>query len=352
MTTKFQNKFIFVFFLVFFEFVVSEKFEIKIQENQENIQATAAPPANDTKNSNLLKYHGGPILTQPISLHYFWYGSWGKNDQEVEIATFVGNNIATSDWYRVTVCYTDKSGHTITDSIDVASSSFMNEKTFGKNIDQTQFSQIIQQGIADNNVGEDPNDIYVLWLHEDVNAESLCSDTCGYHWNYNVSQGTIKYFVVGSGGNAMTCDGCISPNGPWHPRTNQIINSFAHQLIETVSDPVPWTGYYDPMNRENGDKCAGNFISSTPFNPDPSKSWNVVIGIETPHWFLLQGNWDIVTQNCTLVPSDNCYLHGGVKPLTSNIHMPSGSSSGMMIHVGVYHFLVILLVCVVNILLF
>jgi len=269
------------------------------------------------------------------------------------IATFVGQNIDTSDWYRVTLCYTDAAGNQVTDTIDVGSQYYMNQKTFGVSIDQDQFTQIIQQGISKGGLNPDVNDVYVLWLSDNINSVSLCDDTCGYHSYYNVSAGPIKYIVIGSGGNAMNCGGCETNNGPWKPVTNQIINSFAHQLIETVSNPIPWTGYYDPENRQNAQKCVDNYIRETPFRSDLSKVWNVVIGIEDPHWFLIQANWDIVTQNCTLYSSKkNCYLSGGQKPITSAIHDPNASSSGMMIPVNVYHLLGILVVSIVNILFF
>jgi len=335
----------------FFQFVVSDKAEIQTQENQQDEESEELISSDNfnTSNDNLLKYHGGPILDLPISLHYFWYGPWSPKDQEVIIATFVGENIDTSDWYRVTVCYTDSAGHTVTDSIDIASQYYMNQKLFGETIEQTQFAQIIQSGISKSGINNDPNDIYVLWLHDNIDAASLCNDTCGYHSYFNTSAGSIKYMVIGSGGGVMSCDACASNNGPWNSLTNQIINTFAHELIETVSNPIPWTGYYDPENRENGAKCANQFLRETSFRSDPVHQWNVVIGIEDPHWFLLQGNWDIVDQNCTLTPSKNCYLVGGQKPIYSSIHNPS---SGMMINVNAYHFLVILIVTIVNILLF
>jgi len=352
MTTKFI---FFVFFLVFFQFVVSDKAEIETQENQENaLSLDSLLEAENETDANLLKYHGGAILDFPISLHYIWYGPWSPQDQEVIIATFVGNNIDTSEWYRVTVCYTDAVGNTVTDSIDVSDSYFMNSKTFGLEIDQDLYQTVIQSAIASGSIFQDPDDIYVLWTHDTINVPSLCDDYCGYHSYFNTSAGSLKYIVVGSGGNAMMCDGCASNNGPWDPVTNQIVNSFAHELIETVSNPIPWTGYYDPMNRQNGDKCANQFIRLTPFRSDPSRQWNVVIGIEDPHWFLIQANWDIVTQNCTLYPSKkNCYLYGGQKPIFSDIHTPETSgSSGIMTHVNVYQLFAILLVCIVNVFLF
>jgi len=181
----------------------------------------------------------------------------------------------------------------------------------------------------------------VLFLSEDISTPSLCDDTCGYHYYFNQSGIQIKYMFVGTTGTANSCSGCQSPNGPWGVKTNQLVNSFVHELIGTVSDPIPFTGWYDSAGLENSQKCADTFPDSQNFRPDPAKQWNVVVGAGViPHWFLIQGNWDICSNTCQVVGTVNCAIHAPLKPITSSPHSPS---AGYSIQVNLINMLIVAL---------
>jgi len=283
-----------------------------------------------------LKLHGGPVMNFPISLHYLYYGPWSTKDEEVIIMDFVGRNIGQSDWYSISTCMEDIQGNPVTDQIDLPTTFIHSDyKNWGQTISTKAIVETIVQGIAaEANIAFDPNDLYVLISHDDVSTPLACNDACGYHNYFNNSQRTpIKYLHVASGGISNVCSSCNFPNGPWGGLTNQLVNSFAHHLVNTVSDPVPFTGWYDPQVVEAASKCTGNFVGSIPFNPNKNKNWNVVISSgNEKHWFLLQANWDIISNSCRLYPLSDCSQFAPPTPLQSNAHNPS---SGSMMKAGI-----------------
>jgi len=279
--------------------------------------------------------HGGPVMNFAISLHFIYYGSWGETDEEVVITKFVGANIASTQYYAITKCLEDQQGNPVASSVDLPDWSISNYiKGFEKTItDATQGLALVQKLVSNAGLGLDPNDIYVVFGHDDVTVPFLCNDACGMHSYWNESVGPIKYILIGGGGDVNTCDACaLTVNGPWGGFTNQLVNSFVHQLINTVSDPLPFTGWADSNDVEAASKCTNNFVGAIPFLPNKAKLWNVVIASNTEkHWFLLQGNWDITANACRTYPLSNCQIIAPTAPVTSAAHNPS---SAIMLNAG------------------
>jgi len=294
-----------------------------------------------------LKLHEGPVMNFPISIHYLWYGPFGVNDEEVQILYFVGKNIHGTAWWKITTCLEDNQGNPVTSVLDVPETPDQQSYIRSFNGRPTSFTgqsdivPVMQELIQQNGLLLDPNDIYVLFLHDDVQAQFLCSDTCSCHGYFNNSGNTpIKYIVVGMEGLDQVCSpGCTPPNGPWLGTTNQLTNSFVHQLIQTVSNPVPWTGWYDADGQQNGQKCAGNYMNAQPFRPNTSQEWNIAIVGAEPHWFLIQANWDIESNACQMIPTQDCSVIAPSKPVNSAPHKPNSASP---INVNMFTFSVVI----------
>jgi hypothetical protein len=62
--------------------------------------------------------------------------------------------------------------------------------------------------------------------------------------------------------------------------------------MEAATDPVPNTGWYDPIaNEEIGDKCAYQYLQ---MNPDGSNvNWN-------GNPYIVQSEWDNAITSCAL----------------------------------------------------
>jgi len=269
----------------------------------------------------------------PISLHLYFYGPFAADDEETILVHYVAAHIAQTQWYQVTRCIEDLQGNPVTDHIDVGSIHrvFPLKGRWPENFNSsdeaiTTLTKIVKD--TKFNVRFDPNDIYILVLHDDVDAQFVCGDTCGMHGYFNDSAGQIKWIIVGMWGIKVVCDACTPPNGPWLGTTNQLVNTLVHQIVETVSDPIPPSGWYDSDGLENGKKCANNYVNHAPFRPNTSREWNIAIvsGSEA-HWFLIEGNWDITTNACVMFPTQNCNKVAPKKPLQSAPHPVENGAS-------------------------
>jgi hypothetical protein len=278
-------------------------------------------------------------MDHPISLHFIWYGPWAKKDEEVQILEFFAKYIDSTPWWSIVRCMEDPAGDPVTDSVDIPSSYiYKSFKKFGKVLaTNADLEELLRETITESGLDLDPNDIYVLISHDDVQTPTLCKDECGYHNYFNNSDRTpIKYIFVGSGGlanNNPNCAGCnLNVNGPWGMLTNQLVNSFAHQLANTVTNPVPWTGWYDDKNVEAASKCNHNFVGQTAFLPNKRRNWNIVVSSGTEkHWFLIQGMWDITSNSCRMWPNSDCSIVAPPTPFITAAHDPS---SGVMLKAG------------------
>jgi hypothetical protein len=80
---------------------------------------------------------------------------------------------------------------------------------------------------------------------------------------------------------------------------------FAHELVEIISDPIPDNpSWINSKGLENADICAVRFIifykkwkfGNVTRTPD-GKVFNSKVGDRN---FLIQGNWDLHSNNCSI----------------------------------------------------
>ncbi len=129
----------------------------------------------------------------------------------------------------------------------------------------------------------------------DSNPADGCSytDYCGYHSNYQPSGNGPQviyadlpwtYGVVG-------CD-----FGPPYLNSNQtdsVVDTFSHELSESMTDPVAGTGWVDAAGNEIGDKCVALY-GTTQAGPNGA-SYNVQLGNDL---YLVQTEFSNRTSNC------------------------------------------------------
>lgn len=120
---------------------------------------------------------------------------------------------------------------------------------------QKELNSWISKGIV-GPVG--PNRLY--FIYTDINVKvimggsSSCTNFCGYHNNI----GTTYYAVMPF----PSCPGCLGGLSA----LDALTGTSSHELCEAITDPVPGTGWYDPVNGENGDICAWKFKKIDGFN--------------------------------------------------------------------------------------
>jgi len=276
-------------------------------------------------------------MDKPITLHFLFYGPYGTSDEEYLTMNFIGRNIARTAWYAISTCMEDTNGNPVSDDVSFAQPFiYYNTDKFGSTLDtNAKLLATLQGVIKQANLQTQAADIYVLVSHDDVATPSLCQEACGYHSYYNDSNGNqIKYIFVGAGGYSNKCPACSTSNvnGPWGPLTNQLVNTFVHFLVDTVSDPIPYTGWCDSEDNEAAVKCESTFIETCKFASNTSKEYNIEISDgNVHHWFLIQANWDIITNACRMWPYSDCSFIAPPTPLMSTAH---GKSSGNILTVG------------------
>jgi len=175
----------------------------------------------------------------------------------------------------------------------------------------------------------DNNAQYYVFNGDDTKVTSTGStdDYCGYHSVLTVNNLDIKFgFIVTDKTQLSVCT--FADAGPYTQVINSAVTTLAHEIIESVSDPLVGSpgGYQTsgtvasnngPTYYENGDMCANiNFPLTTSSN---GKGYTTVVGT---HQYLLQSNVN---------PSDNCCgFPTGVPPpatLTASPVVPTISAS-------------------------
>jgi hypothetical protein len=84
------------------------------------------------------------------------------------------------------------------------------------------------------------------------------------------------------------------------------MNLIAHELVEMVASPIPWTGWTATTKKgavyENADICHNTYLNLTqsPANNDTTINTNYEFQVNgNTRRYLIQSTWDINANNCT-----------------------------------------------------
>ena len=240
-----------------------------------HIQLTEVNPP-DT--SNGINYNGGPVL-ENTTLYHLYYGSW--NQSQISIVEDFSKSLNKSPYYGIVKTYGDTRISSIPDSVHFNGSTSVGF-TKGTLLQDTDIAELINNATTSGKLPTDTQGIYFVLTSESVTMDGLCSAFCGYHsFYYPPSGDPIKIAFIPN--TATQCPrNCIenpesTPNGD--PGVDGAINVYAHELMETVTDPEI-TAWYNPINDtayENADLCAWKFGNST--YPAANGAWaNVHLG--------------------------------------------------------------------------
>lgn len=269
------------------------------------------------KTKNLpMRYEGGPIMAHDVNVYMIWYGDWNPNT--TSILEDMISNIAKTDWYMINNSYyqelifdqyanigNKKFPITLKSYKQYASSkiNFMMSVTDlyskGKDIDDSDMEKIISTLIKENKLPLDSNGIYVILTSQDVDHSAyfggFCSDFCGWHNYFPISNTNVKYSFVGDIEKCpKVCSvkkeyldrDILSPNGDWS--ADGMASIIAHELVEVVTDPLPLfnRAWGDSSGYENADKCSWTYGQL--YKTENGSAANVKIGDRD---FLIQQNW-------------------------------------------------------------
>ena len=254
--------------------------QVRVRELGRALKQAALPSGNG------IDYHGGPIMTNTVTIYYIWYGNWNGNSGVTLLESFA-KNLGGSPYYNINTTYTDGAGAAVKNNL-IFGGSVVDNYSLGKNLTDAQVWQAVSTAISSGKFPADPNAVYFLLTSADVNATSgFCQAYCGWHTYRTLNTVPIKYAFVGDAGR---CPSGCSAQATKSPNNNVGADGMAlvlaHELGETVSDPQ-LNGWWDSASGgESGDKCAWTFgVTSLAAN---GSRYNLTVGGTN---YLIQQNW-------------------------------------------------------------
>ncbi|KAJ3218554.1 hypothetical protein HDU67_005113 [Dinochytrium kinnereticum] len=270
--------------------------------------------------------HNGTIITGPINFYTIYYGrEWNETDSRIPIIEDFLNNIGQTPWWNTVREYNSSSGFHAGTRVHPVKGQHIDRGSFGMNFtdgydSQTPQSwpQVINTAITRQNWTIDPNNtIFVIVADSNVSDSTLggfCNGVCGYHSAFRHPQAPfpnfIPWIIVQS---PDFCPPCRprrfffggSPND--NVAADSIVNTIAHQLAETVTDPLYDAWYFDGElsaegTAEMSNPCEWKFTGVQP-NGTNENAWNHIVG---PRRYLIQDLWSVTNQSC--VGKTNVYM--------------------------------------------
>ena len=282
----------------------------KLRNNSLTTKAATTPP--------LMTYHNTTTpnwMTDVITTPIFWGKSWGNGNNAYTSDKIIGlnyfySNINTSTYKGTVKEYGVLSSHS-------ANTSITDTSTASSNVNNVlaEVCKVIS-GVA-NTKGYYP-------VYTDVKRGS--ATYCAYH-SAVVCKGTgktiqfafffdlnddagcdpVSSYAPARGSLGSQNPGLIGSNSLAYKTTSfqqsqglaALANVSAHELMETVTDPAYfppsgagyWSGWYDSLGSENGDKCAWTF------GPSNTRLSAGTVNIGTFNW-KLQSEWSNALPGC------------------------------------------------------
>lgn len=231
-----------------------------------------------------ITYHGGPVMTNGITIYPIWYGTW--TDANKTLLNQFMSTIGGTSYFNINSTYKDGAGNAVKNIVTLGASTADSAYSLGKSLSDAQIGSLVSTAITSNALPNDANGFYLVLTASDVTANSgFLSKYCGWHSFQTVSSTAIKYSFVGDpSANLKACSGqTISPNN--NVAMDAVISIIAHELEEAATDPQ-MNGYYDNSGAENGDKCAWKFGTTSKL-PSGAK-YNMSFG---GYNYYIQQNW-------------------------------------------------------------
>lgn len=198
----------------------------------------------------LLSYRGGALLTAVEVFTVFW-GSWWQTGDGLSLATELNgffDYVLTSELIDQLAEYS-VSGQTIGHGSHLGTTA-LSHPSLGTSISDAEIQDTLQQLIDGGTVPNPTAEtLYFLYLPPNVSVTqgggSSCQAFCGYH---NATRSDVYYAVMPYPG----CAGCAGGLA----LLDALTSISSHELCESITDPVPGTGWYDDQHGEIGDICA------------------------------------------------------------------------------------------------
>jgi len=243
-----------------------------------------------------IRYHGGPVMTGPTHLYLIWYGMWDGNSA-TSILTDFANSIGGSPYYAINASYMQMDFGTVGPDVTVAGQ-IADAYSQGKRLTDTDVRQVVGAALRAGTLPIDESGIYTVLTSADVvETSGFTTSYCGWHSHARMQKSDIKFAFIGdptTQGLTHCSAQTVGPND--NPGADAMVSVFAHEIVETVTDPDA-NGWYDSNGNENADKCAWTYGKTHQVN---GAKVNISLGTRD---YLIQQNWNTgKQQGCSMKP--------------------------------------------------
>lgn len=228
----------------------------------------------------LLSSHGGPIEKTPVVFVVFWGPQWASGfatggytsgEAQTYVQGFFGG-VGGSSWANSTTqyCQNVPSGTTTcsTGADDVTNpngqlgGTWVDTSTLPTNLGTSSIAGEALRAVA--HFGYNANADYMVFTPSGQSTSGFGTQFCAWHSSTSSSSGPVSFSNIPYQPDAGVSCGMNFVNSTDDSFGHGYFDGFSivagHEYAETVTDPVPSTGWVDRNGAENGDKCA--WISS------------------------------------------------------------------------------------------
>ena len=283
----------------------------KFHEPRDGAQVSSeasAQAASRTTSSSAgagISFHGGAVLQAATNVVAIYWASTpifvngpqpgtGLGTADGSIVGFFLRNLGGSPWSNINTTYTSATGAKIANVVKYTSywANATNVPAAGSSVTDAAILTMLQSGFTAGTLKYDSSTVYTVFTGPKVNLGGGAGTSyCAYHSAAKLTIGGVSRTVLytaqpyaASWPSACTATN-VSANGDLGADTQ--VNLIAHELTETTTDPLG-NAWYDAVGRENADKCAWNFGSTSSNALSKNMKYNVVLGGK---YFLVQTNW-------------------------------------------------------------
>jgi serine protease len=218
-----------------------------------------------------LNYYGGPVLVKPKAYIVYWgFTTYGDPNGVKPLLTTYSKAMGGSAHNKIYDQYYMKMGTQtiyITDPRRQLGAVWEDDTNPVPN--SPSDSQIAAEALKlVAQVGYDPNGSYIVQTPHNHNSQGFGSSFCAYHSATTYNGKLVAYtnlpYMPDAGGNCGAS--IISPPSDESAADEGVTIVEGHEYGESVTDPNPPSGWYNPSAGEIGDICAWQNIQNDPFH--------------------------------------------------------------------------------------
>jgi len=218
-----------------------------------------------------LRYNGGPVIHSP-NVYYIFYGDWSRYGTASAILEDFAGHIGGSAYFGSNTTFYDTNEPNnqrlpIFNSATYKGAIFDSSYSQGNVLNGDSVANIIGSALSAGSLPADTSGVYFVLSSPDVNGltrngSAFCTQMCGWHDYLSGGGHTFAAAWIGhpyhcTASGLYGCGGVGNTlNGD--AGADAMVNVVAHELNESVTDPMVGSGWYSPAPGESGDTEVGD----------------------------------------------------------------------------------------------